>query len=911
MNDADHIKHWHHQPFEEVAEHLSTALEHGLSDDEVATRRAVHGENRITPKPGKGPLLRFALQFAQPLVVVLVLAGAVTAFLGEWVDSGVIIGVTLINALIGFIQEGRAENALAALAKSVSSEVTVLRAGEKLRLPSTALVPGDVVLLAAGDKVPADLRLFRAKELQAIESALTGESTAVAKHGNVLPVDTLLAERGNMAYAGTVMISGQGAGVVIATGDATETGRISRLIAEAPDLSTPLTKKMAVFSNWLLIAIGLLALFTIAVGLWRGESAFDMFMAAVALAVGAIPEGLPAAMTITLAIGVSRMARRRAIIRKLTAVETLGSTTVICSDKTGTLTENQMTVHALFAGGVRYPVSGNGYAPSGKIGEAAAADAPVIGALRECLLAGALCNDAGLRKVERHWEITGDPTEGALLVVARKGGLDESTLQKLFPRLDEIPFDSARQYMATLHDIEGARVAYFKGAIEQLLPRSTSMLDAAGKAVPVDAQGIERVAGEMAAEGLRVLAVARLKPGAGDVLDAAQLDANLDTDLEFIGLVGMIDPPRPKAIAAIKTCHAAGIVVKMITGDHAVTALSIACRIGIAKAGDKVLTGRDLALLDDDALRAVAQSVNVFARVEPEQKLRLVRALQADGEVVAMTGDGVNDAPALKQADIGIAMGLAGTEVAKEAADMVLTDDDFAAIEAAVEEGRGVYDNLVKFITWTLPTNFGEGLVIVAAIVAGATLPITPLQILWINMTTAVFLGLMLAFEPIERGIMQRPPRPPGTAILSGTLVWRIVLVSVLLLAGAFGLFLLALEQGHSLAEARTVAVNVFVVVEAFYLFQCRSLERSALSIGFFSNPAIWYGVVAMAALQLLLTYTPLMNRLFATAPIGVQAWLEIFAVGMVASLVVSVDKLWSRRPRRDAVCRRATTTFL
>ena len=891
MNDADRINDWHHRPLDQVAAHLTTALEHGLTDDEVATRRAVHGENRITPKPGKGPLLRFALQFAQPLVVVLVLAGAVTAFLGEWVDSGVIFGVTLINALIGFIQEGRAENALAALAKSVSSEVTVLRAGEKLRLPSTALVPGDVVLLAAGDKVPADLRLFRAKELQAIESALTGESTAVAKHGDVLPVDTLLAERGNMAYAGTVMISGQGAGVVIATGDATETGRISRLIAEAPDLTTPLTRKMAVFSNWLLIAIGLLALFTIAVGLWRGESAFDMFMAAVALAVGAIPEGLPAAMTITLAIGVSRMAKRRAIIRKLPAVETLGSTTVICSDKTGTLTENQMTVHALFAGGVRTPVSGNGYAPSGKIGEGAA----ISGALRECLLAGALCNDAGLRKVERHWEITGDPTEGALLVVARKGGLDESTLQKLFPRLDEIPFDSTRQYMATLHDIEGARIAYFKGAIEQLLPRSTSMLDAAGKAVPVDAQGIERVAGEMAAEGLRVLAVARLKPGAGDVLDAAQIA----TDLEFIGLVGMIDPPRPKAIAAIKTCHAAGIVVKMITGDHAVTALSIACRIGIAKESDKVLTGRDLALLDDQALRAVAQSVNVFARVEPEQKLRLVRALQADGEVVAMTGDGVNDAPALKQADIGIAMGLAGTEVAKEAADMVLTDDDFAAIEAAVEEGRGVYDNLVKFITWTLPTNFGEGLVIVAAIVAGVTLPITPLQILWINMTTAVFLGLMLAFEPIERGIMHRPPRPPGTAILSGVLIWRIVLVSVLLLAGAFGLFLLELAQGHTLAEARTVAVNVFVVVEAFYLFQCRSLERSALSIGFFSNPGIWGGVATMAALQLLLTYTPLMNRLFATAPIGMQAWLEIFAVGVVSALVVSVDKRWAQRKHR------------
>jgi cation-transporting ATPase F len=450
----------------------------------------------------------------------------------------------------------------------------------------------------------------------------------------------------------------------------------------------------------------------------------------VALAVGAIPEGLPAAMTITLAIGVSRMARRRAIIRKLPAVETLGSTTVICSDKTGTLTENQMTVREIYAGGVRTTVSGSGYTPSGKIGEGH----NVAGALRECLLAGVLCNDAGLSRSNRHWEVVGDPTEGALLVAARKAGLDERTLQKLFPRLDEIPFDSARQYMATLHEIEGVRLAYFKGALEQLLPRSTSMLDGNGLTVALRKEEIEVSARSMAAEGLRVLAVARLTAAGSTMsLDVTSADAGL----QFVGLVGMVDPPRPKAIAAVRTCHGAGIRVKMITGDHAITALSIARQVGIAKAGEAVLTGRELAVLDDEGLRGVVRKVNVFARVEPAQKLRLVRALQANGDVVAMTGDGVNDAPALKQADIGIAMGLAGTEVAKDAADMVLTDDDFAAIEAAVEEGRGVYDNLVKFITWTLPTNFGEGLVIVAAILAGATLPITPLQILWINMTTA------------------------------------------------------------------------------------------------------------------------------------------------------------------------------
>ena len=886
---------WHSLPTARLATDLAVAFDNGLSEADVEKRRATHGENRITPKPGKSAWLRFALQFRQPLVVVLLIAGGVTAFLGEWVDSGVIFGVTLINAVIGFIQEGRAENALAALARSVASEVTVLRAGVKQRLPSTALVPGDVVLLAAGDKVPADLRLFRAKELQAIESALTGESTAVLKHGDLLPEDTLLAERGNMAYAGTVMISGQGAGVVVATGDASETGRIARLIAEAPELSTPLTRKMAVFSNWLLMAIGALALFTFAVGLWRGESAFAMFMAAVALAVGAIPEGLPAAITITLAIGVARMAKRRAIIRKLPAVETLGSTTVICSDKTGTLTENQMTVREIYVDSILVPVSGSGYAPTGSIGDAA----PLSAVLRECLLAGVLCNDSALRQVEQGWEVTGDPTEGALLVAARKGGLDEHALQKRYPRLDEIPFDSARQYMATVHDIEGERIAYFKGAIEQLLPHSSGLLDATGKVVPIDHSSIERVAGEMAAQGLRVLAVAR-RPGLSGTLSSDLLNrlqhAESDSGLQFVGLFGMIDPPRPQAIASIKTCHAAGIAVKMITGDHAVTALSIARQIGIVNDEEAaVLTGRQLAAVDDAALRAIVRSVHVFARVEPEQKLRLVRALQANGEVVAMTGDGVNDGPALKQADIGIAMGITGTEVAKEAADMVLTDDDFSSIEAAVEEGRGVYDNLVKFITWTLPTNFGEGLVIVAAIVAGSTLPITPLQILWINMTTAVFLGLTLSFEPVESGIMLRAPRLPKAPLLDAVLMWRVLLVSLLLLTGAFVLFEYALSSGRSTPEARTIAVNAFVVGETFYLFNCRSLQRSFFAVGIFSNRWLWAGVLITVLLQLAFTYAPLMNRLFASAPITLADWGNILLVGVAIGVAVGAEK-WLRR---------------
>lgn len=884
---------WHHLEAAAVAAYWQTPLAEGLPEAEVLARRARHGENRLTPKPGKGPLLRFALQFAQPLVLVLLLAGAVTAVLGEWVDAGVIFAVTLVNAVIGFIQEGKAESALAALARSVASEVTVLRDGERKRLPSPQLVPGDVVLLAAGDKVPADLRLCHAREMKAMEAALTGESTASEKHSDALPAATLLADRGNMAYAGTMVVRGQGTGIVVATGDASETGRISRLLGETPDLMTPLTRKMAVFSNWLLLAIGALALFTFAIGLGRGEAPFDMFMAAVALAVGAIPEGLPAAMTITLAIGVSRMARRRAIIRKLPAVETLGSTTVICSDKTGTLTENQMTVREVAAGGIVYPVSGSGYAPEGEIGgRRLGPGAPPEPALRECLVAGALCNDAGLFREGRHWQISGDPTEAALLVVARKAGLAEGTLLALFPRCDELPFDSARQYMATLHRGEAGAMVYAKGALERLLPHCRRRLDTEGRTVPLDAAAaaaVERQARDMADRGLRVLALARRPWEGAGALDGESLAAG--EGLEYLGLVGMLDPPRAQAVAAVKACRNAGVRVKMITGDHAATALAIARQIGIAGEGERALGGGELAALDDAGLAAAVRQVNVFARVEPEQKLRLVRALQAQGEVVAMTGDGVNDAPALKQADIGIAMGIAGTEVAKEAAAMVLTDDNFAAIEAAVEEGRGVFDNLVKFITWTLPTNFGEGLVIVAAIVAGATLPITPLQILWINMTTAVCLGLMLAFEPIEKGVMARPPRAPGTPLLDRALLGRILLVSLLLLLGAFGLFLRALDQGHSLAAARTVAVNVFVLVQMVYLFNCRSLSRAFWSMGLFANRWFWGGLGVMAALQLLFTYLPLMNRLFATAPIGLAAWLEIAAFALACGAVIGLEK--------------------
>ena len=878
---------WHALGHDEVSTHHKVDSATGLSDGEAAERLTRHGPNRPQSQPRRHGLRRLLDQLIQPLVAVLVVAGVVTALLGEWVDTGVILGVVIINAIVGFIQEGRAESALAALARALTTETTVLRGGNTRRIDAEHLVPGDIVHLAAGDKVPADLRLLHGRELRTAEAALTGESLPIAKHTAPLDADTRLADRRNMLYAGTHVVAGHGRAIVVATGSATETGRIARLIAEAPQLETPLTRKMAAFSRQLLVAILALAALTFAVGIWRGESAFDMFMAVVALAVGAIPEGLPAALTITLAIGVSRMARRRAIIRRLPAVEALGSTTVICSDKTGTLTENQMTVCEIWAGNAHYKIG------DGEKGAIELAGQPVtVGwALKEVLVAGALCNDATMHREGDRWQIAGDPTEGALLVVARKGKLDEQSLRKNCPRLDELPFDASRQSMATLHDIEGERIVYLKGALERLLPACADMLDTHGRHWPLDADDIAERGAALAAKGLRVLALAR-KHHESDSLT----DADVAADLTFVGLVGMADPPRPTAISAVRACHSAGIRVKMITGDHGHTALAIARQLGICDETGRALTGRELATLDDASLRAAVRDINVFARVEPEQKLRLVGALQANGEVVAMTGDGVNDAPALKQADIGIAMGCGGTEVAKEAADMVLTDDNFATIEAAIEEGRGIYDNLIKFITWTLPTNFGEGLVILAAILFGVALPITPLQILWINMTTAVLLGLPLAVEPRETGIMQRSPRPPASPVLNNALILRIMLVGLLMLAGAFGLFGLAAQQGRSLAEARTIAVNVFVMMETFYLFNCRSLTQPFWRLGWFTNPWVWAGAGATLVLQLLFTYLPIFQQLFGTAAIGVTDWLLIVLCGFAAMAIIGAEKAWRRR---------------
>ena len=896
-------KHWHHLPMDEVVDLLDGDQEKGLDMFEVKHRLEQYGPNTISSKKGQGSLQRFLLQFHQPLIYILIASGIITALLQEWVDSGVIFGVVLVNAIIGYIQEAKAVNALAALARTMTTEATVLRQGEKKQIPATELVPGDIVLLASGDKVPADIRLLAIRDLRIDESALTGESLPVEKTEGELNHDTLLADRRNMAYASTLATYGQGTGIVTATGDHTEVGRISELIASADELATPLTRKITHFSHILLYVILALAAITVAVGLFRGQPLFDMFMAAVALAVGAIPEGLPAAVTITLAIGVSRMAKRRAIIRKLPAVETLGSTTIICSDKTGTLTENQMTVQEIIAGGISYEVKGAGYNPSaGKIlQDGSNFDPENAPTLIECLRAGVLCNDSILLNNNKDWQIQGDPTEGALLVAAIKGDTDPAEHTNRFPRLDALPFESEHQYMATLHKSEetNKRLIYLKGAVEAVLARCNSQLDAGSSISALDSDKILHQVEHMAKRGLRVLAFAGKEPSAD--IDGITHD-DVRTDLVFIGFMAMIDPPRIEAIQAVKVCQGAGIQVKMITGDHAVTAAAIAGQIGLngitteKSIIPRVLTGSDLASLSDQELIEHAKKTSVFARMAPEQKLRLVEALQSLGHVVAMTGDGVNDAPALKQADIGVAMGITGTEVAKEAADMVLTDDNFSSIEEAVEEGRSVFDNLTKFIVWTLPTNLGEGLVIMAAIFFGVTLPILPVQILWINMTTAGFLGLMLAFEPKEPEIMTRMPRDPTTPILTRNLIGRILLVGALLLVAVFALFQWEIAKGASIDQARTVAVNVFVVTELFYLFNCRSLTKSVFQLGFFSNMWVFGGVAVMLLVQMIYTYLPVMNTLFHSAPIDLWAWVRIVAAGLLAYLIVESEKQLSKR---------------
>jgi len=867
-------------------------LETGLASTEAAERLLRYGENRVKVRGGTPTWKRLLRQFTAPLVLVLIVAAVVTGFLGEWVDASVIFIVVVVNAIVGFLQESKAEHALEALMKMVVAEAVVRRDGKKIRVNSIELVPGDIVMLAGGDRVPADIRLLETKSLQIDESSLTGESVPASKRPDPLQADTVLADRVNMAYSGSLVTAGTGTGVVWATGDRTETGRVAFLIADAVDLTTPLTRKIAHFSGMLLWIILALATALFAYGvLVSGGSVIDMLMASVALAVGVIPEGLPAAITIVLAIGVSRMAKRQAIIRKLPAVETLGCTTVICSDKTGTLTQNKMTVQRIHAGGETFHVTGTGYEPRGELVDDAQSKitAAAKPALYECLHAGMLCNDSAIVEKEGVWSIAGDPTEGALLVAAEKAGLRHAAIHAGTPRLDMIPFESDHMFRATLHDHAEGRRIYKAGALERLIERCTHMLDAQGEIVDLNADAIRELARSFAAEGMRVIAFARRD---GSHVSGDLAHHHVSEGLTFLGIQGMIDPPREEAIAAVARCQAAGIHVKMITGDHAVTAQAIAKQIGIVGADTvPAIAGRELAAISDADLPEIADRTCVFARVAPEQKLRLVRALQSRGHIIAMTGDGVNDGPALKQADIGIAMGITGTDVAKGAASMVLTDDNFATIAAAVEEGRGVYDNLIKFLVWTLPVSVGFALILLTSVVFGLTLPTLPVHLLWVNLTTAILLGLMLVFEPPEADIMKRPPRDQNMPIFDSVMFMRTGLVSFIMLAGSYWVFFDAQNGGASIAASRTAVVNTVVAVASAYLISCRSHRRSVFALGFFTNPRLLLGIALTGFLQLLFTYSPVMNRFLHTAPISATAWLRILGVAAGAFALVEIEK--------------------
>jgi len=831
----------------------------GLGAAQAAERLARHGPNTLPAAKRRSALTRFAAQFNSALIYFLLAAALAAWILGHRIDAAVIVAVVLLNALVGFVQEGKAEKALEAMRRLIAPQAAVLRDGARRSVPVASLVPGDVVLLEAGDRVPADLRLLRARGLLADEALLTGESVPAAKQEAPAPAAAELGARHSMAYSGTLIAAGQASGVVVATGMATEIGRISALLQAVEPLSTPLIRQMNDFARrftWLAI-VGAAALFAFAV-LARGYAWPDALIAVVALAVSLVPEGLPAVITVTLAIGVRRMAARNAVIRRLPAVETLGATSVICSDKTGTLTRNEMTARRIVSGGHHAQAGGAGYAPQGEI-EAVGHDddAACLAAVLPLIRCGVLCNDARLHQHAGVWRVEGDPMEGALIALAMKAGLNPEHVRGEWPRLDEVPFDAAYRFMATLHRApDGGAMLFVKGAPEKLL-------DLASDAEREFWQA--RIA-EAASAGERVLAFAFKSFG------DERLSPSAVRGLQFLGIAGFIDPPRPEAVAAIAQCRSAGIDVKMITGDHAVTAAAIAAQLGLP-----------------------AEAVH--ARATPEDKLRLVQALQAGGAVVAMTGDGVNDAPSLKQADVGVAMGIKGTEAAKEAAEMVLLDDNFASIVAAVREGRTVHDNIRKVVAWQLPTNGGEALTVVAALAFGLVLPMSAVQILWVNLVADVALGLALAFEPAEPGVMRRAPRRPEAPLLSRFLLWRVVLVSALFAAISLGVFFAALGRGRDLETARTLVVNTLVVLQIFYLFNVRYLHMASITWrGALGTPAVLWALAGVVAAQLAFTYAPFMQAWFGTRPVALADGALVLACGAGFMMLLEAEKLLLRR---------------
>ncbi len=874
------ISHPHAQSGEDCL-HVFKTTAQGLTSDDVNRRRAEHGPNML-PRPRRRPLiLRFLLHFHNVLMYVLLGGATVTAMLGHMVDTWVILAVVLVNAVMGFVQEGRAENAMAAIRQMLAPHASVLRAGQRISIEAGDLVPGDIVLIEPGDRVAADLRLLEAHGLSIQEAILTGESLPAEKATAPVTADAVLGDRTSMAFSGTLVTAGTGRGIVTASGAATEIGRISGMLVGVEGLQTPLVLQMDRFARSLTVIILLTSGGLLAFGHYVRHIEFEaMFMSVVSLAVAAIPEALPAVMTITLAVGVQAMARRNAIVRRLPAIETIGAVSVICTDKTGTLTRNEMMVASAVTAGARFTISGDGYVPQGDLTRDDGGSAE--GALADIARAALLCNDAVLHQADDTWRVEGDPMEGALLSFAAKAG----ETREGWTRHHEIPFDAQSRYMAVLAEApDGVQQMFVKGAPERLLEMCTSQVGHTGQE-PLDTGFWQAEADRIAARGQRVLAFAQ-RPATGT--DTAL--TGIDKDLSLTGLVGLIDPPRAEAIAAVAECHTAGISVKMITGDHAGTAAAIGRQIGLKNPG-AILTGAEIERMDDALLAVEALGTNIFARTSPEHKLRLVKALQANDLIVAMTGDGVNDAPALKRADIGVAMGLTGTEATKEAAALVLADDNFASITAAVREGRTVWDNIRKVISWVLPTSAGEAATIAAALVFGLALPISPIQILWVNMITAVTLGLALAYEPAEPGTMRRPPRQRHAGLLTGGLVWHVIFVTALFLAVIFGLFLYATELGYPLALAQTMSMNMLVVLEIFHLFYIRNISGTSLTLSAVKGtPAVWASVIVATAAQFIVTYVPAAQAIFGTHAVSLFDGLLIIFIGIMFFGVLEAEK--------------------
>jgi magnesium-transporting ATPase (P-type) len=886
----------HARPAAEVLRDLGTTAT-GLTAQEAAARLERHGPNRL-PEPAADPAwLRLARHFNDVLIYVLLAAAVLKAVLGEWVDFGVILAVAVINAVIGFIQEGRAEKALAGLRTMLSLTAQARRDGRWSEVAAEDLVPGDVVRLRSGDRVPADLRVTEATELRTEESGLTGESEPVTKQVDAVAEDAGIGDRFSVAYSGSLVVSGRGTGVVVATGPQTEIGRISSMIESVEQLSTPLERKIKAFGTALSkVILGLAVLMLV-----LGWSVHDMevallLTAAVAFAVAAIPEGLPAIVTITLARGVQHMARRNAITRKLTSVETLGSVTVICSDKTGTLTKNEMTVQDVVTPVHRYTVEGLGYEPSGRIvvdGRDATLDADDD--LAALVTVMAVANDATLAEQDGRWSVVGEPTEGALRALADKAGFAEGSHH----RVAVVPFESEHKLMATLDETpDGRLVVHVKGAPDRVMDRCVAERGPDGAARPLDRAEWDARVEELSARGLRVLAAARqVREDERRTLSLG----DLDDGLVLVGVVGILDPPRPEAIEAVAEAKRAGIGVKMITGDHAGTATAIGRQMGIidTEAGHAAesITGRELDAASDEDLQEIVRRYDTFARVSPEHKLRLVQALQANGEVVAMTGDGVNDAPALRRADVGVAMGIKGTEATKEAAEIVLADDNFATIERAVQEGRRTFDNIQKSIVFLLPTNGAQSLLLLTAVLAGLALPLAPVQILWVNLIAAVTLSLALAFEPAEPDVMRRPPRVPGAAILDRAAMVQIGVASLLIGGATLALYYLARAQGVEDGQAQTAAVTMLALGQVGYLISCRNLRGTSLRRAqLFSNPVVWLSVAALVALQALFVYAPFMNTLFGSAALPLSSWAVTAAIALGIFLLVEALKAVLRR---------------